>query len=60
MREKGQTGHIASLDISKWKNHIEFPGIPEKLRLMFIEDLIQSLESGKSKLLLDEILQIHH
>lgn len=57
IREKGQTGYIASLDVSKWKNHIEFPGIPESLRILLIEDLIQYLDEERSKLELETLPQ---
>ncbi|MCE7735230.1 MAG: hypothetical protein GPJ54_10155, partial [Candidatus Heimdallarchaeota archaeon] len=58
MREKGMIGYIASLNISQWKLHIEFPGIPKNLHNLFILDLIQYLETGKSELTQETLNEI--
>lgn len=58
MREKGMIGYIASLKISQWKMHIKFPGIPHKMYNLFILDLIQYLDTGKSNLVLENLIEI--
>ena len=58
MREKGMIGYIASLNISQWKMNIEFPGIPQKLHNLFILDLIRYIDSGKSNLTLETLIEI--